>query len=208
MKPENVLIDADGYLRITDFGLSKDNLKDNQTTNSFCGTPEYLAPEILMKKGYGKAVDWWSLGVIIYEMLVGLPPFFTQDKSKLFYNIQHAELKFSRTMNPICIDLISKLLNKDPAKRLGAGPKDGDEIMQHPWFSTVDWIGLENMTFKPHFRPKRGEDTDTSNFDKMFTSQQATDTPLDPNIVYSQDGLFRGFSYASEPKKIEDDKMK
>jgi len=107
LKPENVLIDSDGYIKITDFGLSKDNITDNNAAHSFCGTPEYLAPEILKRLGHGKPIDWWSLGAIIYEMLTGLPPFFTKDREKLFQNIKLAELKFPSYISPTCRDLLS-----------------------------------------------------------------------------------------------------
>ena len=92
LKPENVLIDQDGYAKITDFGLSKENIADNSSTMSFCGTPEYLAPEVLARKGHGKAVDWWSLGAIVYEMLTGLPPFYSKDREQLFHDIKNSEL--------------------------------------------------------------------------------------------------------------------
>lgn len=94
MKPENVLIDIEGYVKITDFGLSKQNIMDNHSATSFCGTPEYLAPEIIENKGHGKAVDWWSLGAIIFEMLTGLPPFYSKDRDKLFKNIKAGVLKY------------------------------------------------------------------------------------------------------------------
>ena len=106
LKPENVLIDKDGYAKLTDFGLSKENVKDNHDTHSFCGTPEYLAPEILSRKGHGKAVDWWSLGAIIYEMLTGLPPFYTKDREKLFQTIKYGEPEYPEDLSPNCLDLI------------------------------------------------------------------------------------------------------
>lgn len=100
LKPENVLIDASGYAKITDFGLSKENIMDNVSTYSFCGTPEYLAPEILHKTGHGKAVDWWSVGALIYEMLTGLPPFYTRDRDKLFNSIKYCEINIPSYFSP------------------------------------------------------------------------------------------------------------
>jgi serum/glucocorticoid-regulated kinase 2 len=94
LKPENVLIDKDGYIKVTDFGLSKQNILDNHSAKSFCGTPEYLAPEIVENKGHGKAVDWWSLGAIVYEMLTGMPPFYSKDREKLFKNIKTGNIKY------------------------------------------------------------------------------------------------------------------
>jgi serum/glucocorticoid-regulated kinase 2 len=94
LKPENVLIDRDGYIKVTDFGLSKQNIIDNRSATTFCGTPEYLAPEVIDNKGHGKAVDWWSLGAIIYEMLTGMPPFYSKEREKLFKNIKTGNIKF------------------------------------------------------------------------------------------------------------------
>lgn len=100
------MIDLEGYIKITDFGLSKENIKDNSSAHSFCGTPEYLAPEILKRVGHGKAVDWWSLGSIIYEMTTGLPPFYTKDREKLFYNIKFSELKYPSYLSDVLKDLL------------------------------------------------------------------------------------------------------
>lgn len=110
LKPENVLIDKDGYIKITDFGLSKQNILDNHTATSFCGTPEYLAPEIIEGKGHGKAVDWWSLGAIIYEMLTGLPPFYSKDREKLFKNIKTGNLKFPVYLSTDSLSLLQVII--------------------------------------------------------------------------------------------------
>lgn len=112
MKPENVLIDSEGYAKLTDFGLSKENIKDNKTATTFCGTPEYLAPEIVDAKGHGKAVDWWSVGCIIYEMLTGMPPFTLKDnnRAELFKNIMSCNIALPDTISPACKDLLMVLL--------------------------------------------------------------------------------------------------
>lgn len=106
LKPENILIDRNGFAKITDFGLSKENITGNTTTNSFCGTPEYLAPEILHRTGHGKAVDYWSFGALIFEMLTGLPPFYTRDRDRLFHNIKYTNLKIPKTVSPEATDLL------------------------------------------------------------------------------------------------------
>ena len=124
MKPENVLIDKDGYLRLTDFGLSKLNITDNSGGNTVCGTPEYLAPEILTKAGHGKAVDFWTLGAIIYEMLTGMPPFYSQNRNELFERIKTGQLKYPQFISVAAKHLINNLLIKDPNKRLGTHGAD------------------------------------------------------------------------------------
>merc|ERR1719355_325295 len=120
LKPENILLDADGHVKLTDFGLSKEGIQDNFSAKSMCGTPEYLAPEILEKKGHGKAVDWYSLGALMYEMLTGLPPFYTRDKEKLFDRIRRGELHYPAYLGGEMKKMLQGLLLRDPNKRLGA----------------------------------------------------------------------------------------
>ena len=139
LKPENVLIADDGYAKITDFGLSKENIVGNQDTMSFCGTPEYLAPEILNKTGHGKAADWWSFGAIIFEMINGVPPFYTKNRNKLYHNIKHSDPDIPAHWSPNLKDLLSKLLQKDPSERLGSSKEDARDIMSHPWFESINW---------------------------------------------------------------------
>jgi len=114
LKPENVLIDGDGYVKITDFGLSKTNVKSDTDAESFCGTPEYLAPEVLLRKGYGKSVDWWSFGSIIFEMLTGTPPFYEQNRETLFKLIWGSDPEWPQDVSEPCVDLLKGLLTKDP----------------------------------------------------------------------------------------------
>merc|ERR1719282_2105210 len=119
LKPENILLDADGHVKLTDFGLSKEGIQDNSSAKSMCGTPEYLAPEILDKKGHGKAVDWYSLGALMYEMLTGLPPYYTRDREKLFERIRRGELNYPQYVSPVSQSLLRSLLTGDPERRLG-----------------------------------------------------------------------------------------
>ena len=129
LKPENVLLDARGHVRLTDFGLSKEGVTLHaKGAHSFCGTPEYLAPEILARRGHGRAVDWWSLGALLYEMLTGLPPFYSRDREKLFEGIKHGELGYPGHLSPDAKAILRALLERDPARRLGSGPGDADEI--------------------------------------------------------------------------------
>merc|ERR1712093_665410 len=128
LKPENVLLDSDGHVKITDFGLSKEGISDNVGAKSMCGTPEYLAPEILDKKGHGKAVDWYSLGALMYEMLTGLPPFYTRDREKLFERIRRGELQYPTYVTPVAKTILQSLLQRDPDRRLGGGPGDAEDV--------------------------------------------------------------------------------
>lgn len=164
LKPENVLIGYDGYAKITDFGLSKENIKGNSDAHSFCGTPEYLAPEILTKSGHGKAADWWSFGAIIYEMLVGVPPFYTKNRQKLYQNIKSAELTLEDWLSSNAKDLLSKLLTKDPNKRLGSGELGAQEVKDHPFFSNISWDDIYNKTQKPPYTPQLDSDGDVKHF--------------------------------------------
>ena len=148
MKPENVLINRDGYIKITDFGLSKENIADNTGAKSFCGTPEYLAPEIIESKGHGQAVDWWSLGCILYEMLTGMPPFYNNDREKLFNSIKELQIKFPKYLSKEAVDLLQKFFIKDPEKRLGSGPNGLNDIKSHPFFSTINWDSILNKKIK------------------------------------------------------------
>jgi protein-serine/threonine kinase len=126
LKPENVLVGRDGYVKLTDFGLSKENIEGHSEAKSLCGTAEYLSPEILQRQGHGKASDWWSFGAIIYEMLCGLPPFYSKEREKLYRNIKYAEPRLDMPfLSEAAKDLCKKLLDKDPKTRLGSGVRDG-----------------------------------------------------------------------------------
>lgn len=170
MKPENVLINKDGYIKITDFGLSKENISDNKSAKSFCGTPEYLAPEIIEGKGHGQAVDWWSLGSILYEMLTGMPPFYNKDREKLFHTIKTGQVKFHKYLSKEAVDLLEKFFIKDPEKRLGSGPNGLEDIKAHPFFASINWESILAKKIKPPFTPKLRSDTDTRYIDPEFTS--------------------------------------
>jgi protein-serine/threonine kinase len=141
---------------LTDFGLSKENIKSNSDAKTLCGTPEYLAPEIVDRKGHGRAVDWWSVGCIIYEMLTGQPPFSLNNgnRDELFHNIRTCNVKIPDHISPQCKDLLAKLFNPDPDSRLGGGENDALDVMNHPWFAGVDWNLIMTKQIKPPFKPK------------------------------------------------------
>uniref|UniRef100_A0A8C0Q558 RAC-alpha serine/threonine-protein kinase n=4 Tax=Canidae TaxID=9608 RepID=A0A8C0Q558_CANLF len=179
LKLENLMLDKDGHIKITDFGLCKEGIKDGATMKTFCGTPEYLAPEVLEDNDYGRAVDWWGLGVVMYEMLCGRLPFYNQDHEKLFELILMEELRFPRTLSPEAKSLLSGLLKKDPKQRLGGGSEDAKEIMQHRFFASIVWQDVYEKKLSPPFKPQVTSETDTRYFDEEFTAQMITITPPD-----------------------------
>jgi len=137
---------------LTDFGLSKESVIGNEAAQSFCGSIAYLAPEMLKRAGHGKSVDWYLLGVLLYEMVVGLPPYFTNDRKQLFINIKKGPLMIPSCLQAETKDLIIKLLNKNPNKRLGAGIRDSEEIKEHPYFNGIDWKKVSERKLK-HPKP-------------------------------------------------------
>lgn len=174
LKPENILIDRLGNIKMTDFGFAK---VVPETTWTLCGTPDYLAPEVVQSLGYGKAVDWYAVGILIYEMLMGSPPFYNENHRILYDNIVHKKAYFPSGFDWIAQDLIERLLEKDPQKRLGVlagGPAD---IRAHPWFREVNWEALLTGQVRPPFKPKVGDDGDTSNFD-----QYPDEVPESPTV--------------------------
>jgi len=207
LKPENVLIDNKGYIRITDFGLSKMNVKGSKDANSVCGTPEYLAPEVIMKKGHGKAVDWWTFGSIMFEMLTGLPPFYTSDREELFDRIKFGTIKYPETFSASVKDLLNGLFNKDPDKRLGSGPEGATKIRNHPWFSGVNYDAYLRKEIKPPFTPVIKGEFDVSNFDPEFT-ETAVESYKDGMTISKTCKDFESFTWEGdgEMKKLDFDK--
>lgn len=160
LKPENILIDAQGYLRVTDFGLSRmTNIRGGYGVDSYVGTPEYFAPEVVMNQGYGKEVDLWAFGAILYEMLVGTPPFFSASQQELYAKIRFAEPSYPETMGAGAKNLIKALLRKQPARRLGA-VKGIPEIKSHEWFKGMDFDQLLKKNYEPPFVPVMKTDCD------------------------------------------------
>lgn len=170
LKPENILLDGEGHIKLADFGLAKEGIHEAaEGAHSLCGTPEYLSPEVLDRQGHGTAVDWWNLGMVTYEMLTGLPPWYTTDREKLFDRLRNAPLKFPFYVNRPAASLIQGLLNRNPLERLGA--RGGFEIKSHPFFSGMDWEALLRREITPPFNPCRGGDVmSTENFEKEFTN--------------------------------------
>ncbi|KAM9959051.1 hypothetical protein ACTFIR_000102 [Dictyostelium discoideum] len=195
LKPENILLTSDGHIVLTDFGISKEGLvSDNDRTATFCGTPEYLAPEVLLGKGYGKAVDWWSFGTLVYEMLSGLPPFYSQDVREMYQKIMNEDLKFTPQFSPDARDFITSLLERDPNKRL----RDTKVVKSHPFFKGIDWDKCVKKELTPPFIPPvTGGKNDTSQIDSGFLIETAK-LSLDPTTLSSSmQKNFEGFTFVN-----------
>lgn len=230
LKPENILLDANGHIALCDFGLSKANLTKNDTTNTFCGTTEYLAPEVLLDEtGYTKMVDFWSLGVLVFEMCCGWSPFYAEDTQQMYKNIAFGKVRFPRdTLSLEGRNFVKGLLNRNPKHRLGA-TDDAEELKRHAFFADIDWDALSKKLITPPFKPQLKSDTDVSYFDPEFTNAlntngslneraaalakgYATSTPLSPSVQAN----FQGFTFVDESAledhmqdryKYDDDEM-
>ncbi|XP_033923805.1 serine/threonine-protein kinase N3 [Melopsittacus undulatus] len=199
LKLDNLLLDAEGFVKIADFGLCKEGIGFGDRTNTFCGTPEFLAPEVLTDISYTRAVDWWGLGVLIYEMLVGESPFPGDDEEEVFDSIVNDEVRYPRFLSSEALSIIRKLLRKCPERRLGAGEKDAEEIKIQAFFKGINWDALLARTLKPPFVPTLRDPTDISNFDEEFTSQKPILTPPEDVALLTrkEQNVFKDFDFVS-----------
>ncbi|KAL8565685.1 hypothetical protein ACOMHN_056184 [Nucella lapillus] len=177
LKLENLLLDKDGHIKIADFGLCKEEMFYGASTSTFCGTPEYLAPEVLEDNDYGRAVDWWGTGVVMYEMMCGRLPFYNRDHDVLFELILLQNVKFPRNLSEEAKMLLNGLLVKNPKRRLGGSEADVTEIKAHPFFHCINWEDLVAKKVAPPFKPQVTSDTDTRYFDELFTGETVNLTP-------------------------------
>ncbi|XP_043254094.1 ribosomal protein S6 kinase beta-1-like [Colletes gigas] len=203
LKPENILLDADGHIKLTDFGLCKEHIQDGTVTHTFCGTIEYMAPEILTRSGHGKAVDWWSLGTLMYDMLTGSPPFTSDNRKKTVTKIIHGRLSLPMYLTPDSRNLIHKLLKRNVAQRLGSGPSDAEQVKSHQFFKHINWNDVISRKLEPPFRPMLASEDDVSQFDKKFTTSAPIDSPAEYTLSESANRVFQGFTYVA-PSILED----
>jgi len=208
LKLDNVLLDHEGHIKLTDYGMCKEGIRTGDTTSTFCGTPNYIAPEILRAEDYGFSVDWWALGVLLYEMLAGRSPFDIvgatdnpdqNTEDYLFQVILEKTIRIPRSLSVKAASILKGFLNKNPADRLGCNRDHGFmEIMTHPFFKTIEWELLEQKQIPPPYRPRLESERDLANFPPEFTDEPVQLTPDDPSIIGKIDQTeFDGFEYVN-----------
>ncbi|CAL8270162.1 ribosomal protein S6 kinase beta-2 isoform X1 [Gadus morhua] len=202
LKPENIMLNHQGHIKLTDFGLCKESIHDGAVTHTFCGTIEYMAPEILTRLGHNRAVDWWSLGALMYDMMTGSPPFTAENRKKTIDKILKCKINLPPYLTVDAKDLIKKLLKKSSAQRLGSSNMDCLDIQKHPFFRHISWDDLLNKRVEPPYRPQLKSDEDVSQFDSIFTRQTPVDSPDDTSLSHGAQQAFAGFTYVA-PSVLE-----
>ncbi|XP_043586336.1 serine/threonine-protein kinase N isoform X3 [Bombus pyrosoma] len=200
LKLDNLLLDTEGYVKIADFGLCKEGMGYGDRTGTFCGTPEFLAPEVLTETSYTRAVDWWGLGVLIFEMLVGESPFPGDDEEEVFDSIVNDEVRYPRFLSLEAIAIMRRLLRKNPDRRLGSSERDAEDVKKQAFFRHIAWDDLLLRRVKPPFVPVIHSVEDVSNFDEEFTSEKPQLTPpKDPRPLSDlEQSLFKDFTYMAD----------
>uniref|UniRef100_A0A8C7SMB1 Protein kinase C n=1 Tax=Oncorhynchus mykiss TaxID=8022 RepID=A0A8C7SMB1_ONCMY len=194
LKLDNVLLDSEGHIKIADFGMCKENMEGETRTCTFCGTPDYIAPEILLGQKYGSSVDWWSFGVLLYEMLIGQSPFHGRDEEELFQSIRTDDPCYPQWLAKDARDILIKLFVREPERRLGVK----GNIRQHSFFKDTDWSALEKREVAPPFRPSVKSPSDVSNFDKEFINEKPMLSCADRTLMNSVDQtMFSNFSFVN-----------
>ncbi|XP_004999906.1 serine/threonine-protein kinase N1 isoform X2 [Cavia porcellus] len=197
LKLDNLLLDTEGYVKIADFGLCKEGMGYGDRTSTFCGTPEFLAPEVLTDTSYTRAVDWWGLGVLLYEMLVGESPFPGDDEEEVFDSIVNDEVRYPRFLSAEAIGVMRRLLRRNPERRLGSSERDAEDVKKQPFFRTLGWDALLARRLPPPFVPQLSGRTDVSNFDEEFTGEAPTlSLPRDARpLSAAEQAFFRDFDF-------------
>ncbi|OBS72889.1 hypothetical protein A6R68_12557 [Neotoma lepida] len=193
LKPENIMLNSQGHIKLTDFGLCKESIHEGAITHTFCGTIEYMAPEILVRSGHNRAVDWWSLGALMYDMLTGS----AKNRKKTMDKIMKGKLVLPPYLTPDARDLAKKFLKRNPIQRIGGGPGDAAEVQRHPFFRHINWDDLLARRVDPPFRPSLQSEEDVSQFDTRFTRQTPVDSPDDTALSESANQAFLGFTYVA-----------
>lgn len=196
LKLENLLLDKTGHIKMVDFGLCKDEIFGGMSTKTFCGTPSYLPPEVIRNMQHGRAVDWWGLGVVMYELLTGQLPFYAEERKMMFRMIVTEKVKYPRSISGEAREIMSKLLVKNPDRRLGS-LNDAEEIMDHPFFAVINWADLQKKRITPPFKPELTDELDTRYVDPEFEYDDVSMTPPSCNrSTKLGEGLcFSEFSY-------------
>mmetsp|Transcript_11291 Transcript_11291/g.16881 ORF Transcript_11291/g.16881 Transcript_11291/m.16881 type:complete len:936 (+) Transcript_11291:148-2955(+) len=202
LKPENILLHSDGHLALTDFGFAKTGVGKDGKTRSFCGTVDYMAPEVILKTGHGLGVDWWALGVVLYEMAVGRMPFSGANRKATQHAICHHKLKFPKFFDFDLRMLLQGLLRRNVKKRFGCGKNGAEDIKKHEFFDDIKWEVVEKKGLTPPFIPELKTPTDVSNFDPEFTKEPVVDSDSEYPEAEDNTGFFRGFSYEEDSKYI------
>ncbi|KAG4077410.1 hypothetical protein HA402_002837 [Bradysia odoriphaga] len=200
LKLDNLLLDTEGYVKIADFGLCKEGMGFGDRTGTFCGTPEFLAPEVLTETSYTRAVDWWGLGVLIFEMLVGESPFPGDDEEEVFDSIVNDEVRYPRFLSLEAIAIMRRLLRKNPERRLGSSERDAEDVKKQAFFRHIAFDDLLLRKVKPPFVPTIRHMEDVSNFDEEFTSEKPQLTPpKEPrHLTTEEQNYFKDFTYMAD----------
>lgn len=202
LKPENILLDMVGHIKLTDFGLCKESIHEDTVTHTFCGTIEYMAPEVLTRSGHNKAVDWWSLGALMFDMLNGAPPFTAENRKKTIEKVLRGKLTLPPYLTAEAKDILKKLLKRHAPSRLGACKDDDKAVRSHPFFKHVNWNDLLSRRVEPPFKPPLKNEEDVSLFDTKFTKQSPVDSPDNCPLSESANQVFQGFTYVA-PSVLE-----
>ncbi|XP_063918746.1 calcium-independent protein kinase C-like isoform X1 [Zophobas morio] len=200
LKLDNILLDAEGHCKLADFGMCKEGISEGTTTTTFCGTPDYIAPEILQELEYGPSVDWWALGVLMYEMMAGQPPFEADNEEDMYESILHDDVLYPVWLSKDAVNVLKGFMTKNPNKRLGCVTSHGGEaaIKVHPFFKEIDWLALEQKKVKPPFKPRIKNKKDALNFDTEFTKEEPVLTPITAEVTNSiNQEEFKGFSFVN-----------
>ncbi|KAI9262006.1 kinase-like domain-containing protein [Sporodiniella umbellata] len=197
LKLDNIMLCLDGHIKLADYGLCKENMWGNNTTNTFCGTPEFMAPEILLENRYGRAVDWWAFGVLMYEMLLGQSPFKGEDEDEIFDAVLEDNILYPINLSKNSVAICEALLERNPHRRLGGGKGDAQDVKNHIFFEGVNWEDMLHKRVPPPFVPTVSGRADTSNFDEEFTREIPILTPVNAMLTENEQDNFASFSYVA-----------